>query len=151
MARMHSRRKGKHGSHKPLNPNISWVKYTPKEIEQLIIKLAKSDKSSAQIGLILRDSYGIPDIRKITNKKVNKILEENNLKSKIPGDLIALIKGEINLMKHLEKNKHDQPSKRGLILTESKIRRLTKYYKKTKVLPKDWVYNREQAQLIVGQ
>src|SRR3989338_1658974 len=150
MARMYSRSKGKHGSKRPLNPSFSWVKYTQKEIEQLIIKMAKSEKTPAQIGFILRDSYGIPDIRKLAGKKVKKILEENKIKSKIPEELTALIKSEINLEKHLGKNKHDQVAKRGLILTESKIRRLAKYYKRNNMIPKDWVYNREQAKLLIA-
>lgn len=150
MARMHSRRKGKAGSKRPLNPNFAWVKYTGKEIEQLVVKLAKSEKSIAEIGLILRDSYGIPDVKRLTGKKISKIIEENDLKPKIPNDLNNLIKKEITLIKHLEKNKHDQSAKRGLILTDSKIKRLTKFYKNTRVLPKDWVYSKEQAKLIVG-
>jgi len=105
---MYSGSKGKHGSKRPLNPSFSWVKYTQKEIEQLIIKLAKSEKTPAQIGLILRDSYGIPDIRKLAGKKVKKILDENKLKAKIPEELIALIKSGINLGKHLEKNTHQK-------------------------------------------
>ena len=55
----------------------------------------------------------------------------------------------MNLRKHLEKNKKDYSSKRGLELTESKIRRLVKYYKKRKVLPEDWKYDPEKAKLLV--
>ena len=79
-----------------------------------------------------------------------KILEENKIKAKIPEELTALIKSEINLEKHLGKNKHDQVAKRGLILTESKIRRLAKYYKSSKKLPSDWKYDREKAELLIS-
>ena len=42
MARMHSRKKGKHGSKKPAKKSTpSWTRYKPKEIEMLIAKLAK--------------------------------------------------------------------------------------------------------------
>jgi small subunit ribosomal protein S15 len=34
-------------------------------------------------------------------------------------------------------------------LTESKIKRLVKYYRRTKKLPKDWRYDPEQAVLII--
>ena len=147
---MHSRDKGKSGSTKPTDKRTyKWVKYKPKEIEQLITKLAKAGKAPSKIGLILRDQYGIPDIQKITKKKIKDILEQNKLKPELPEDLSALIKKEIILIKHMEKNKHDQPSKRGLKLTESKIRRLTKYYKNKGVLPKDWKYSKEQAKLLV--
>ena len=147
---MHSRDKGKSGSTKPLEKKTyKWVKYKPKEIEQLITKLSKLGKTPSQIGLILRDQYGIPDIKSITKNKLLAILKKNKLNPELPEPLSALIKKEIVLLKHMEKNKHDQPSKRGLNLTESKIRRLTKYYKKKGVLPKDWKYSKEQAKLLV--
>ncbi len=78
MAKMHSRKKGKAGSNKPsLIIKKAWNIHSPKEVEQLIIKLAKTGKSSSEIGLILRDSYGIPDVELIANKKIMQILEEN--------------------------------------------------------------------------
>lgn len=151
MARMHSRKKGKSGSKKPpKDKKLTWLIYDKKEIEQLVVKLAKAGKTTSEIGIALRDTYGIPDVKKLTGKKITKILYENNLPKKLPEDLIALIKKEILLFKHLEKNKKDMPAKRGLQLTESKIKRLTKYYKRNGILPKEWGYNKEQAQLIVG-
>jgi len=151
MARVYSRRKGKAGSKKPIRKTkITWLRYSPKEIELLIVKLAKSGNNQSQIGLILRDVYGIPDVKAILKKKISKILEENNIKSELPLDLINLIKREILIMKHLESNKKDMPAKRGLIITESKIKRLVKYYKRVGRLPKNWVYNREQAKLLIS-
>ncbi len=150
MARMHSRKKGKSGSKKPITKKPQpWLTYTTSEIEQLIVKLTKSGKSTSQIGMILRDSYGIPSVQKITNKKVKKILKEHKLEPKLPEDLVNLIRKEIKIIKHLEQNKHDMPARRGLLLTDSKIKRLAKYYKKKNILPKDWVYNREQAKITI--
>ncbi len=150
MARMHSRKKGKSGSKKPSTQKPQpWISYSAQEIEQLIVKLAKTGKTSSQIGIILRDNYGIPDLKKITNKKITKILNEHKLQQKIPEELTNLIKKEIKIIKHLEKNKKDMPSRRGLLLTGSKIKRLTKYYKRTGVLPKDWIYSREQAKITI--
>jgi len=77
-------------------------------------------------------------------------LDENKLTPKLPEDLLSLIKRELNILKHLETNKKDQPAKRGLILTESKINRLVKYYKRNKILDKSWVYNRDKAKLLVS-
>ena len=150
MARMHSRKKGKSGSKKPAGAKPQpWLTYTAHEIEQLINKLAKTGKSTSQIGIILRDSYGIPDVHKITNKKIAKILKEHKLEPNIPEVLSNLIKKEIKILKHLEKNKHDMPSRRGLLLTGSKIKRFTKYYKREGILPKDWKYSREQAKMTI--
>ena len=50
-----------------------------KEVESLVLKLAKSEKKSAQIGLMLRDTYGIPSVKAITGKRINQILKDNNL------------------------------------------------------------------------
>jgi len=151
MARMHSRKKGKSGSVKPVKEKSpAWMRYDMEEIEQLIIKLAKSGESQSKIGIILRDKYGIPNAKKALKKRIKTVLKEYNLSPEIPEDLMNLIKKEITLLKHLEKNKKDNSAKRGLQLTESKIKRLSKYYKKAKVLPEDWKYDKEKAKLMVG-
>ncbi|MDD5331318.1 MAG: 30S ribosomal protein S15 [Candidatus Nanoarchaeia archaeon] len=151
MARMHSRAKGKSSSKKPSKKTKPvWMKRDTKEVEQLVVKLANKGETSSKIGIELRDSYGVPDVGLITGKKITKILEEHKLLKKLPEDMIALIKREILIAKHLENNKHDETAKRGLQLTISKIRRLMKYYKKVGKIPQDWKYDREQAKLIVG-
>ena len=150
MARRYSGKKGKSGSKKPSNSDFSWVKYSTAEIEQLVVKLAKTDKPSAEIGLILRDSYGIPDVKKITKKSINQILKEHKLNPELPEDLFSLMKRQMELQKHLTKNKQDQVAKRGLILTKSKIKRLADYYKQRKKLPQNWVFSEERTKLIIG-
>ena len=148
---MYSRRKGKSGSTKPQDTKKkSWVKYDTKEVESLIVKLSKSGSSKSQIGLVLRDSYGVPSVKSITKKSIGKILEKNKLESELPEDLNALIKKDIQLIKHFESNKQDMTAKRGIRLTESKINRLVRYYKKNERLPKDWVFNKDKARLLVG-
>jgi len=150
MARMYSRRKGKSGSTKPSKiTKLSWVRYKPNEIDLLIAKFAKEGKTPSQIGLFLRDVYGIPNIKQVIGKNVTTILKEKNILSKIPEDLMALIKRSITLKKHLESNKHDVPAKRGLELTESKIRKLVEYYKKTKKLEKDWKYDPDKIKIFI--
>ncbi|MBU1201062.1 MAG: 30S ribosomal protein S15 [Nanoarchaeota archaeon] len=146
MARMHSRAKGKSGSTKPVKKVIpSWVTHKPKEVELLIVKYAKEGLTSSQIGIRLRDAYGIPDVKLITKKTINKILKEKEVQKEIPEDLIALIRKSIFIRKHLEENKHDQPAKRGLQLTDSKINRLVKYYKSSGRLPVDWRFDSSKA------
>ncbi len=150
MARMHSRRKGKSGSKKPLKTKkVTWLRHQPSEIESLVVKIAKTGKTPSQIGLELRDSYGIPLVRQYTNRKITKVLEDNGIKAKIPEDMAALIKKEINILRHLESNRKDMPTRRGLLLTESKIKRLTKYYKRIGKLPADWTYSRENIKLLL--
>ena len=152
MARMYSRDKGKSGSSKPLEKKkIVWVRYKPEEIESLVVKIANSGNKSSKIGLILRDSYGIPDVKFLTKKSITKILEKNKIKDNLPEDLSFLIKKQIEIIKHLEENKKDMAAKRGLQLTESKINRLIKYYKKVKVLSPEWKYDKNKAKLLVGE
>jgi len=128
-----------------------WQRYSKKEIENLIIKLRKEGKSLAEIGMILRDNYGIPDIRASIGKKLQKFLEEKGLAPEIPEDIFNLMKKAVNLKKHLEKHKKDVHNRRALQLVESKIRRLAKYYIRKGKLPKDWKYSIEQAELLVGR
>ena len=138
---MDSRRRGKAGSEKPLlAPVPSWVQYKKDEIETLVVKLAKQGISPSQIGLILRDSYGIPDVEKLAGRKLGKILEEKKLAPEIPESLQALIKNAVQIKKHMETNKKDMHSKLGLQRTEAKIFRLVKYYKRTGRLPENWKY-----------
>ena len=148
---MHSRKKGKSGSIKPIKKTKpTWVRYSETEVESLVVKLAKAGNNSAKIGLILRDSYGVPDVKIITKNKIGDILKNQKLSPAYPDDFTSLIKKEINIQKHLEKFKKDQVAKRGLKLTSSKINRLAKYYKRKGILPEDWRYDREKAKLIVS-
>ena len=150
MARMHSGKKGKSSSKKPLTiKKVIWQRYDKNELTQLIIKLAKAQNSPSQIGIILRDSYGIPNVIQLTGKSITKILAEEKLLPKLPEDMLSLVKRYINITKHLQANRKDQPSVRGLQLTESKIKRLAKYYKTNNKLPKNWRFSRDQASLLV--
>ncbi len=151
MARMYSRAHGKSGSKKPKEKKVaSWMRYKPKEIEKLIVKLAKAGKSSSEIGVYLRDSYGIPDVRVATEKRITEILAENKLQKEIPDDLMALMRRSITIRRHMERNKKDMTAKRGLEITDSKIRKLIKYYQRIGRLPEKWKFDPEQIKLYVG-
>ncbi|MBS3144547.1 30S ribosomal protein S15 [Candidatus Woesearchaeota archaeon] len=152
MARLYSRKKGKSGSKRPtVRVKPAWVTYDEKTVEQLVVKIAKTGKTASTIGIELRDTYGIPDVKAITKKPIGQILVEHKIISKLPDDLKALIRTDIALMKHMEINKKDMPGKRGLSLCASKIGRLVKYYKRTKVLPIDWKYDRTKAKILIEQ
>ncbi|MBT4651125.1 30S ribosomal protein S15 [Candidatus Woesearchaeota archaeon] len=147
MARMHSRDKGKSGSKKPIPKIPSWARYKGPEVEKLIIKLAKVDTTTSEMGMILRDNYGINSVKALTEKTITQILKENKLTKELPEDLMALIVKFVDVKKHLEKNRQDMTAKRGLQLTSSKIRRLMKYYKKTNKLPQDWKFDEEKVKM----
>ena len=147
---MHGGSKGKSGSKKPSSQSKkSWIIHSGQEVEQLVVKLAKTGKSAALIGLILRDTYGIPSVKTLTGKKIQVILEKNKLLHTLPDDLQNLIRKDIQLAKHALTHKKDMTVKRGLQLTLSKINRLSKYYKNTDRLPKEWKYDRTKAKTLL--
>ena len=151
MARIYTRRKGKSGSKKPFRTSSpAWVNYSPAEVAQLVVRLSKDNKSSAIIGTILRDSYGVPSIKLITGKSVEQILSEGGIKYEIPGDLFNLLTKAVNLREHLLKNTADKHNKRGLSQIEMKILRLVKYYKKKRKLDPAWKYTPKTAKVIVS-
>ena len=150
MARMHSRKKGKAGSKRPLQKTKpTWSRLKDKEVELIITKLAKEGKGPSQIGMHLRDTYGTPSVKMIDNKSITQILKEKNLLATIPEDLMAIIKTNITVKKHLQSNKKDMTAKRGFQLAESKIRRLVKYYKRTGKIAQTWEYDPEKVRLLI--
>lgn len=149
MARMHSRRKGQSGSRKPATKNApAWLDVSAEECVELVKKLAKEGLSPDSIGRILRDKHGIPSVRNLTGKTVSAILAEEKMLAQYPTDLISLIRKAVNLREHLKFNKRDISNRAKLVHTESKIKRLVKYYRGGK-LPQDWKYDAEKAELLV--
>jgi small subunit ribosomal protein S15 len=150
MARMHSRKKGKSGSTRPARlEKPVWVELSSEEVENEVVKLAKKGLSQSLIGVILRDSHGIPLVKVVTGKSISQILQEHEIKSPLPEDLTNLVKKALTLRKHLESNHKDLDSKKGLQRTESKIYRLIKYYKKSGELQPDFKYSPETIRTIV--
>jgi len=93
------------------------------------------------IGIILRDTHGVPDVKSYLGKSISQVLKNNKIIEEIPEDLQALVKKAKNLEKHLERNKKDRHNKRAYQLILSKIRRLAKYYKGENKLNQKWRYN----------
>lgn len=147
---MHARRKGKSGSTRLFMraEHPKWSSLKPREVESHVLDLAKAGHSSSQIGIILRDQFAVPDVKIATGKKVTKILDDNKMLGEIPEDLKNLIQKALKIRTHLDINKKDVINKRNLQLTESKVRRLAKYYKSRNILPENWKYNPKQARLL---
>jgi len=121
----------------------------PAQISRLVEKLAREGHPPSKIGLILRDQYGIGDVKKATGKSLSEILLELGFKREIPEDLTNLLRKAVTLLNHLARHRKDFRSKRALEILEGKINALARYYIRRGKLPKDWKYEREKAALLV--
>lgn len=127
----------------------SWVQISTGDLVEQIIKLAKKGTSPSAIGVTLRDSYGIPQVKGVTGSKILRILKKSGLAPQVPEDLYHLIKKAIAIRKHLEKFRKDKDAKFRLIQTESRIHRLARYYRNVKSLPATWRYNSKKADTLI--
>jgi small subunit ribosomal protein S15 len=147
---MHTRRRGKSGSKRPPHATIpEWVTQNPEEIEQKIVELAKQGLTSAMIGTVLRDTYGIPSSKLVIKQKITEVMRREKVYPDYPEDFRNLVRRALALRRHLDSHPKDLHSKYGLQKLESKIRRLQKYYKKKGLIPKDFRYNPQTAATIV--
>ncbi len=150
MARMQTRRKGKSCSKRPMiSENPAWVPLTATEIEDLIVTFSKEGMVSAKLGLVLRDQYGVPDIKLATGKTATEIMQEKGVASSPPEDLSNLMRRAITLNVHVIEHRGDMSNKRGLNLIAARIRRLERYYKRKGILPKTWKYSLANAELML--
>merc|ERR1711978_486208 len=127
-----------------------WLKITSDEVKDQIFKLAKKGLTPSQIGVILRDSHGVAQVRFITGNKILRILKGKGMAPQLPEDMYYLIKKAVSIRKHLERNRKDKDAKFRLILVESRIHRLARYYKTKGVLPPTFKYESSTASTLVA-
>lgn len=151
MGRMHAPGKGISSSALPYRRSVpTWLKLSSEDVKEQIFKLAKKGLRPSQIGVILRDSHGVAQVRFVTGNQILRILKAKGLSPDLPEDLYHLIKKAVAMRKHLERNRKDTDSKFRLILVESRIHRLARYYKKKAVLPPNWKYESSTASALVA-
>ncbi len=140
-ARLYTSKRGKSGSTRPISKKApAWCKYTPEEVEALVLKLSREGNSASTIGMLMRDRYGVPLVKSITGKSIHELLQASQQAGTLPEDLSALLKKADDLRRHLEKNRKDYVNKRSLAMIESKIHRLVKYYRAKGELRPEWEY-----------
>ena len=132
-----------------ISENPEWVPLTATEIEDLIVQFTKNGMVSARIGLVLRDQYGVPNVRLATGKTVTEIMKDKGVMPDLPEDLSNLMRRAISLNVHVKNNRGDVSNKRGLDLIEARIRRLERYYKRNGVLPETWKYSLANAEIML--
>merc|ERR1712070_1123168 len=151
MGRMYGSGKGISSSATPYRRKPpSWLKMKPEDVSDHICKLAKKGLTPSQIGVTLRDSFGVPQVKTITGNKILRILKTAGLAPELPEDMYCLIKKAVAIRKHLDRNRKDKDSKFRLILVESRIHRLARYYKRVKALPATFKYQSATASALVA-
>lgn len=108
-------------SQKPL-----WLKMSEADLKKVIAELA--DKyQSAQIGIILRDQYGVPSTR-VFGKKLGKYLKELGIESN--EELKRAEKKAEKMQEHFKENVTDMKAKHKLQKAQTRAVILRKYAKR---------------------
>jgi small subunit ribosomal protein S15 len=148
MARIHVHTHGKSHSIRPTSKEPApWLSQNADQVSALVVGLAKEGLSPSEIGLRLRDEHSIPLAKPVLGKSVTDVLIENNIMSEMPEDLDKLVRKALGLQKHLRVHNSDHRNVRSLELVESKIHRMSRYYKRKGKIPKNWKYAAVIAQL----
>lgn len=103
-----------------------WLKLSEEDLEKIIEELSEK-YSSAQIGLILRDQYGVPTT-KVYGKKLSSYLKETGKYTDV--ELVNAQKRFDNMKEHLSNNKQDKKAKHKLQKLQSHLNAMNKYYAK---------------------
>ena len=153
MARMHTKKRGKSKSRKPILDSAAFGsgagELTKEKIEELVVDYSKQGTSPEMIGELLKRDHGVKYLKQATGKRMKQILKEKGLSGSIPPDMLNLMKKSVNMRKHLNSNKQDTYSRVRLKRIEAKIWRLTKYYIKTGDLEPKWRYDPKTAELLI--
>uniref|UniRef100_A0A0K3CR41 BY PROTMAP: gi/472581836/gb/EMS19551.1/ 40S ribosomal protein s13 [Rhodosporidium toruloides NP11] gi/647402575/emb/CDR48808.1/ RHTO0S20e01838g1_1 [Rhodosporidium toruloides] n=1 Tax=Rhodotorula toruloides TaxID=5286 RepID=A0A0K3CR41_RHOTO len=130
MGRMHNPHKGIAGSALPYKRSAPrWLKISADEVKEHIFKLARKGLTPSQIGVVLRDSHGVAQVKSVTGNKIKKAVQ---------------------VRKHLERNRNDKDSKFRLILIESRIHRLARYYRTKGQLAPTFKYEAASASTMIA-
>lgn len=69
MGRLHSKGKGIASSAVPYSRSVpTWFKSTPDTVVDNICKLARKGATPSQIGIVLRDSHGVAQVKVVTGR-----------------------------------------------------------------------------------
>ena len=81
-------RKGISRSAKPYRRSApSWLKATAPNVVDQITKMAKKGHTPSQIGVILRDSHGIAQVKAVTGSKILRIMKSQGESPCLQSDL----------------------------------------------------------------
>lgn len=145
MSRMHKEAHGSSGSSKPVEKgNPDWVEFGEDEIVEIVVELREEGLQPAEIGLRLRDEYGVPSVKQATGKKLTEILEEEDAAPEIPEDLQNLVEKAESIQSHVDENPTDEQAKRQLGLAKAKVRKVADFHRENGNIPSDWEYEADE-------
>lgn len=73
---MHSKGKGISASAIPYSRSVpTWFKSTPDQVVDNICKLARKGATPSQIGVVLRDSHGVAQVKVVTGMRLGPRLD----------------------------------------------------------------------------
>src|SRR5271157_4552500 len=132
MARLYSKKHGKSKSRKPPIEEVSIPENAPKkeQIEALIVQYAKQGMDPAMIGEKLKREHNVPYLKYMLGERLTSFLDTHGFKGKVPSDMMILMRKAVKMHEHMAHNKQDMHNKTTLHRIESKIWRLTKYYRR---------------------
>lgn len=142
---MHKEAHGSSGSSKPVEKgNPDWVEFGEDEIVEIVVELREEGLQPAEIGLRLRDEYGVPSVKQATGKKLTEILEEEDVAPEIPEDLQNLVEKAESIQSHVDENPTDEQAKRQLGLAKAKVRKVADFHRENGNIPSDWEYEADE-------
>ncbi|CAN0865468.1 40S ribosomal protein S13, partial [Linum grandiflorum] len=116
----------------------SWLKISSQDVRAQIVIYCLSVLTPSQIGVILRDSHGIAQVRSVTGSNILRILKASGEFYLFHCDCLFLLLGGGFACKMAVAIRKDKDPKFRLILVEIGIHRLARYYNNTKKLPPVW-------------
>ena len=103
MGRMYGPGKGMSSTTLPYKRRTpSWIKLKPEDLSEQFCKLAKKGMTPSSIGVTLRDSFGVSQVKMITTIKFLRILKKKGLAPSIPEDLYFLVEKGVSMQLSIE-------------------------------------------------
>ena len=116
MARMYKSRKGQSGSSRPhVKEAPEWSETDKDTVQSLILDLAKTGLSTAEIGTVLRDKHAVPNVRLVLGKRIGQVLAENDMLGTYPEDMMNLMRQAVAIINHLGSGNHNPKEMYGRI------------------------------------
>ena len=100
----------------------SWFKLKPEDLSEQFCKLAKKGMTPSSIGVTLRDSFDVAQVKLFTTIKFLRILKKKGLVPSIPKDLYFLVEKGVSMQLSIEEPVEPDCTKYGVSSTKAVFR-----------------------------